>query len=66
MPSQTGEIVLDGQSLTYDQVVSYIENPQLQVTLSAEAVDRVNHFRSAVDRWLVEEKKVIYGVTGLV
>ncbi|MEH7342356.1 aromatic amino acid ammonia-lyase [Bacillus sp. JJ1532] len=63
MSSQTGELIIDGQSLSYNKIVEYIENPKLQVSLSAQAKDRVKLFRSAVDQWLVDEKKVIYGVT---
>ena len=63
MPGETEHLILDGQSLSYDKIVAYIENPQLQVILSDEAIKRVKHYRSAVDQWLVEDKKVIYGVT---
>ena len=63
MPGETEHLILDGQSLSYDKIVAYIENPRLQVILSDEAIKRVKHYRSAVDQWLVEDKKVIYGVT---
>nr|WP_283247450.1 aromatic amino acid ammonia-lyase [Lederbergia citrea] len=63
VPSQTEFLIIDGETLSYEKIFEYIENPHLQVALSIEAINRVNHYRSAVDQWLVDEKKVIYGVT---
>lgn len=56
-------IILDGETLTYKQLTEFIENPSIQVQISSKAKDRVHLYRSTVEKWLVEEKKVIYGIT---
>ncbi|MBS4197054.1 HAL/PAL/TAL family ammonia-lyase [Lederbergia citri] len=63
MTCESKNLILDGYSLSYDKIVEFIECPSIQVALSAAAIERVKHYRSAVDQWLLEDKKAIYGVT---
>lgn len=43
--------------------MTFINNPKMKVKLCRKAKKRVNHFRSAVNKWVTKDKKVIYGVT---
>ncbi|MBS4219635.1 aromatic amino acid lyase [Bacillus sp. FJAT-49711] len=63
MTCEHKNLILDGYSLTYEKIIEFIENPSVQITLSESTVERVKDYRSAVDQWLIEEKKAIYGVT---
>ncbi|MCR2821694.1 HAL/PAL/TAL family ammonia-lyase [Lederbergia panacisoli] len=63
MTCEQKNLILDGYSLTYENIVEFIEHPSVQVTLTEAAKDRVKHYRAAVDQWLIEDKKAIYGVT---
>lgn len=63
MSVQLKQCTLDGNSLTYQQLVEFIEDPYVQVLLSDQAREQVDFYRAEVDKWLVTEKKVIYGVT---
>lgn len=63
MSVQLKQCTLDGNSLTYQQLAEYIEDPYIQILLSPQAKEQVDFYRAEVDKWLVTEKKVIYGVT---
>ncbi len=56
------ELVLDGSSLEVEQVERASCYPGVRVKIAPEARERMNSSRSAVERW-VEEERVIYGVT---
>ncbi|MBI9047032.1 MAG: histidine ammonia-lyase [Anaerolineaceae bacterium] len=59
-------VELDGNNLTVDlvkKVADHWENPEeFQVSISAEAVERVNRARKAVEGF-VEREEIIYGIT---
>lgn len=55
-------IVLDGESLTIDQVARIARDPSAVVTLAPRAIDRMRASREVIDEW-VENGEVIYGVT---
>src|SRR5437867_13146382 len=55
-------IVLDGQSLTIDDVVRVARGAERDVQLAPEARANVEASRRLVDRW-VDEGETIYGVT---
>ncbi len=57
------QLIIDGESLTLEQLTAFIENPQIVVKLAATARETVQAYRSQVEKWLVEEHKVIYGIT---
>ncbi|MBS4202095.1 aromatic amino acid lyase [Bacillus sp. FJAT-49732] len=63
MTFETKNIIIDGYSLSFENIVEFIQYPNIKVTLSAAAIERVKHYRAAVDQWLLEDKKAIYGVT---
>lgn len=56
------QVVLDGNSLTIDQVAQIAYDTSVDVTLSSDAVGRMRESRGVVDDW-VERGAVIYGVT---
>jgi len=55
------KVIIDGNSLTLQQIVDVARNNHL-VELSGEAKVRVNKSRNIVDK-IVEDDKVIYGIT---
>ena len=54
--------MLDGNSLTIDDVARVARREETQIRISAEATERVAASRRLVDEW-VERGEVIYGVT---
>lgn len=56
-------IILDGNSLSFAQVVTFLETPFIQVKLGEEARQRVAASRQQLEVWLTTEKKVVYGLT---
>ena len=58
---ETNFLVLDGKSLTLEQIEDFLTNAPV-VKLSGEAVGKIKSARKLVEKW-VEEDKVIYGVT---
>jgi len=56
------EIVLDGSSLSVDLLEKYLNADETRVTISPDAVERVNAANAVLQDWL-KEKKPIYGVT---
>jgi histidine ammonia-lyase len=58
------ELILDGMTLTTHDLIAYGgDSSAYRVTLSPQARKRVQKYRSQVERWLVEEHRVIYGIT---
>jgi histidine ammonia-lyase len=55
-------ILLDGDSLTIDQVASIAYDTSMRVELAPAAIERMRGSRAVVDDW-VERGAVIYGVT---
>ncbi|MCF8262538.1 MAG: histidine ammonia-lyase [Melioribacteraceae bacterium] len=55
------ELVLDGQSLTLEQIESFLKG-NLKVSISTKAKQRINKSRKLVEKW-VEEGEVVYGIT---
>lgn len=55
-------IVLDGHSLTLEQVVNLSLNTAGTITLHDSAIEAVNTSRAIINRW-IEQDEVIYGVT---
>ena len=55
-------LLIDGRNLSVEQVERASRESGTQLELSSEARDRMARSRSAVERW-VEEERVIYGVT---
>ncbi|NGQ93944.1 aromatic amino acid lyase [Brevibacillus sp. SYP-B805] len=63
MPVETKQIIIDGETLSLQQMTSFLEDPSIQVALSPQARERVQKSRRQVERWLTAERKVIYGIT---
>lgn len=55
-------IVLDGESLTIDDVARIAHDPSVAVALAPAAIERMRASRAVIDEW-VEKGEVIYGVT---
>ena len=56
-------MILDGHSLTLEQVLSVGRDRSLQVEVAPEALERVKQAREQVETWVRQERRVIYGVT---
>lgn len=58
------EIILDGESLTFDEVlaVAYGKSEEIQITLSETAKENVNRAADAVQK-LLERGEIAYGIT---
>ena len=58
------EIILDGESLTFDQVlaVAYGNSEEIQISLSETAKENVNRAAEAVQK-LLERGEIAYGIT---
>src|SRR5215203_4907192 len=58
------EIILDGESLTFDQVlaVAYGKSEEIQISLSETAKKNVNRAADAVEK-LLERGEIAYGIT---
>lgn len=61
--SKICEIVLDGNSLTIDQLIAFIEDDAIVVSISDKARDRIQKARYQVEEWLEEGDRTIYGIT---
>lgn len=55
-------VILDGNSLTIEQVAQIANDPAVQVSLSPDAISRMRASRAVVDDW-VERGAVVYGIT---
>lgn len=60
-PIEIKEVVLDGDSLTIEQVVA-VARYYARVEISPRALERVQHCRAWVDRVLTEKNLVVYGL----
>ena len=56
-------IVLDGYTLTLEDINNFIENKDIVVEISEKALETVRAARTQLEKWLKEDGKVIYGVT---
>lgn len=56
-------ITLDGNSLTFKQVLEYLENKSMQVQISDGTRQKVSSAREQIKKWLLADKKVVYGLT---
>lgn len=56
-------ITIDGKGLTLQQLASFIEDPSIRVAVSPRAIEAVQETRRQVEKWLTEERRVIYGIT---
>ncbi|SEP30341.1 HAL/PAL/TAL family ammonia-lyase [Propionispora vibrioides] len=64
--NETNKIVLDGNSLSFAQVVEFLEDPSIQVQLGDAARQQVDASRKQLEAWLKSENRVVYGLnTGL-
>jgi histidine ammonia-lyase len=59
---QRSSLVLDGESLSIDDLVCAVYDTTITVEISPEARQRVRASRQAVERWIAEGR-VVYGMT---
>jgi histidine ammonia-lyase len=60
---QVETLVIDGTSLTMKQIFDFMEIPAMRIILAPEAREKVARARHQVDKWLAEDRKMIYGIT---
>ncbi|WP_018130491.1 HAL/PAL/TAL family ammonia-lyase [Effusibacillus pohliae] len=60
---QAKTLVIDGTSLTMKQISDFIESPDIPIVLAPEAREKVARARRQIEKWLAEERKIIYGIT---
>ena len=59
-------LVIDGYSLTMDDIAAFIENEQIKVTIGSKAKERITRTRRLLEEQIVPKDKLIYGLhTGL-
>ncbi|PKN91140.1 MAG: histidine ammonia-lyase [Chloroflexi bacterium HGW-Chloroflexi-6] len=62
MPNPIHQLTLDGESLTIEDVVAVAHQPEIQVSISAEAWTRVRRAARAVQDF-VARGEIVYGIT---
>lgn len=62
MPTTNPQLILDGESLTIENVVAVAHQPEIQVSISEEAWTRVRRAAQAVQDF-VARGEIVYGIT---
>ncbi len=61
-PKVIGQVVIDGESLTIEQVAAVARSPKVKVELSPKAVKKIQESRDWVEEVARKGKPIVYGV----
>jgi histidine ammonia-lyase len=62
MPTNNSQLILDGESLTIEDVVAVAQQPEIKIVLSEDAWTRVRRAARAVQDF-VARGEIVYGIT---